>query len=109
MGVAQHHDAVSGTAKQHVSNDYSRRVQAGINKASNYVTDKLKRLLANDSAALEALSNLVYCQLVNETICDISQVSHVALAKESLRYTQFRVSVWFLSTQRCEMGWICML
>ena len=25
MGVAQHHDAVSGTAKQHVTFDYAQR------------------------------------------------------------------------------------
>jgi alpha-mannosidase len=74
LGVVQHHDAVSGTAKQHVSNDYSKRVQAGINKASQYVAMKLKRLLANDAKALEALDNLSFCQLINETICEVSQV-----------------------------------
>jgi len=37
LGIVQHHDAVSGTAKQHVSYDYSKRVQAGINKASHFV------------------------------------------------------------------------
>ena len=30
MGVAQHHDAVSGTAKQHVTDDYALRVSAGL-------------------------------------------------------------------------------
>ncbi|XP_019622068.1 PREDICTED: lysosomal alpha-mannosidase-like [Branchiostoma belcheri] len=29
MGVAQHHDAVSGTEKQHVANDYAMRLHAG--------------------------------------------------------------------------------
>ncbi|KAH0629645.1 hypothetical protein JD844_011874 [Phrynosoma platyrhinos] len=29
MGVAQHHDAVSGTAKQHVTNDYAKQLSAG--------------------------------------------------------------------------------
>lgn len=29
MGVAQHHDAVSGTEKQHVANDYARRLAHG--------------------------------------------------------------------------------
>lgn len=74
MGVVQHHDAVSGTAKQHVSNDYSKRVQAGINKASVFVANKLKRLLAKDANGLKALENLSLCQLINETICDVSQV-----------------------------------
>jgi Alpha mannosidase middle domain len=71
LGVAQHHDAVSGTAKQHVSNDYSKRLQAGINKAATFVEDKLRKLLVNDSHVLD---NLCYCQLLNETVCAISQV-----------------------------------
>ena len=29
MGVAQHHDAVSGTSKQHVANDYAKRISKG--------------------------------------------------------------------------------
>jgi len=29
MGVAQHHDAVSGTSKQHVANDYAKRLYHG--------------------------------------------------------------------------------
>ncbi|CAB9508715.1 Lysosomal alpha-mannosidase [Seminavis robusta] len=70
LGVAQHHDAVSGTAKQHVSNDYSRRLQSGINRAAIFVENKLKQVLANGSSVL---NNLTYCQLINETICEVSQ------------------------------------
>lgn len=29
MAVAQHHDAVSGTEKQHVANDYAKRLAKG--------------------------------------------------------------------------------
>lgn len=29
MAVAQHHDAVSGTEKQHVANDYAKRLAHG--------------------------------------------------------------------------------
>lgn len=29
MAVAQHHDAVSGTEKQHVANDYAKRLANG--------------------------------------------------------------------------------
>lgn len=72
-GVAQHHDGVSGTAKQHVANDYSKRIQAGMNKAARYVEQKLKRLLVHDSNASTVLENLGYCQFLNETICDVSQ------------------------------------
>lgn len=30
MAVAQHHDAVSGTEKQHVADDYAKRLYQGI-------------------------------------------------------------------------------
>ena len=33
MGVLQHHDAVSGTEKQHVADDYSERLATGTRAA----------------------------------------------------------------------------
>lgn len=33
MGLAQHHDAVSGTEKQHVVDDYAQRLSDGIKNA----------------------------------------------------------------------------
>ena len=33
MGILQHHDAVSGTEKQHVASDYAQRVSTGIDSA----------------------------------------------------------------------------
>jgi hypothetical protein len=34
MGVAQHHDAISGTEKQHVADDYAQRLSEGIDIAA---------------------------------------------------------------------------
>jgi hypothetical protein len=34
MGISQHHDAVSGTAKQHTTDDYSKRLALGASKVS---------------------------------------------------------------------------
>ena len=79
LGIVQHHDAVSGTAKQHVANDYSRRLQAGVNKASTYAIAKLKGMFFNASNVHNSLGDLSFCQLVNETKCEVSQVSHIAL------------------------------
>jgi hypothetical protein len=73
-GVAQHHDGVSGTAKQHVANDYSKRLQRGIDGVSTCTTRKLKRLLLGSNAS-DYLKDFSYCQLLNETICEVSQVS----------------------------------
>ena len=33
MGIVQHHDAVSGTEKQHVAEDYAQRLADGIDAA----------------------------------------------------------------------------
>jgi hypothetical protein len=33
MGVMQHHDAISGTEKQHVAYDYAQRLSDGIDSA----------------------------------------------------------------------------
>jgi len=33
MGIVQHHDAISGTEKQHVADDYVQRLSQGIDAA----------------------------------------------------------------------------
>lgn len=35
LGIAQHHDAVSGTAKQHTTNDYAKRLAIGASNVMN--------------------------------------------------------------------------
>jgi lysosomal alpha-mannosidase len=40
MGVLQHHDAVSGTAKQHVTEDYAQRLANGIDECSKVIKNK---------------------------------------------------------------------
>lgn len=35
MGIYQHHDAVTGTAKQHVANDYNFRMWKSLTKVNN--------------------------------------------------------------------------
>lgn len=34
LAVAQHHDAVSGTARQHTTDDYAKRLSIGASKVS---------------------------------------------------------------------------
>ncbi|CAJ1925259.1 unnamed protein product [Cylindrotheca closterium] len=70
LGVIQHHDGVSGTAKQHVANDYSKRLQKGIDAAVSVTSAKLGRLVFGLNATID---NLTLCQKLNETVCDVSQ------------------------------------
>jgi len=79
MGIAQHHDAVSGTSKQHVAYDYAKRIAEGMTDASDFVTGGLRELLIDypivsfDEEEGGMLENLSYCHLLNETICEVSQ------------------------------------
>lgn len=38
LGIAQHHDAVSGTAKQHTTNDYAKRLTHGVSEVGRLLT-----------------------------------------------------------------------
>ncbi|XP_055014640.1 LOW QUALITY PROTEIN: lysosomal alpha-mannosidase [Boleophthalmus pectinirostris] len=68
LAVAQHHDAVSGTSKQHVANDYARRLANGWNTCQVVVSNSLSAL--SGSAAPR-----VYCDLLNISVCSFTESS----------------------------------
>lgn len=41
MGVMQHHDAITGTEKQHVADDYARIISEALDAASAVANDAL--------------------------------------------------------------------
>eukprot|EP00271_Cylindrocystis_brebissonii_P018981 TRINITY_DN556_c0_g1_i1.p1 TRINITY_DN556_c0_g1~~TRINITY_DN556_c0_g1_i1.p1 ORF type:complete len:1134 (+),score=191.83 TRINITY_DN556_c0_g1_i1:196-3597(+) len=51
MAVSQHHDAVSGTEKQHVANDYSTRLYKGQLEAARVFTSALATLIGQQAAS----------------------------------------------------------
>ncbi|EAT42738.1 AAEL005749-PA [Aedes aegypti] len=66
IGVMQHHDAVTGTEKQHVTDDYSRMLHVAFEACG-----------VNTNAALQALTNnnvkFESCHLLNISQCEISE------------------------------------
>uniref|UniRef100_A0A3Q3WC73 Alpha-mannosidase n=1 Tax=Mola mola TaxID=94237 RepID=A0A3Q3WC73_MOLML len=68
MAVAQHHDAVSGTEKQHVANDYARRLANGWKNC--------QVLVSNSLAALSgSLAPRIHCDNLNISVCPLTETS----------------------------------
>ncbi|EPS72012.1 hypothetical protein M569_02745, partial [Genlisea aurea] len=63
LAIAQHHDAVSGTERLHVANDYALRLSIGYKEAEKVVASSLAVLttLGNNSVYSCPLLNVSYC------------------------------------------------
>ncbi|XP_076458768.1 lysosomal alpha-mannosidase-like [Babylonia areolata] len=70
MGVAQHHDAVSGTAKQAVTYDYDERLANGIMEGQKVYNDAMKKLQVQTGGVKMDHS---FCQLLNISVCSVSE------------------------------------
>ncbi|KAI4327749.1 hypothetical protein L6164_020175 [Bauhinia variegata] len=71
LGIAQHHDAVSGTAKQHTTDDYAKRLALGASKTEAVVSSSLACLTSKKSGGqcLAPALTFVQCQLLNISYC----------------------------------------
>jgi lysosomal alpha-mannosidase len=70
LGIAQHHDAVSGTEKQHVANDYAKRLSIG----ATAVRDGFSTIIGNLVGKSQTQKpTFAFCPLLNESICPSSQ------------------------------------
>ncbi|XP_066472931.1 lysosomal alpha-mannosidase [Tiliqua scincoides] len=66
MGIAQHHDAVSGTAKQHVTNDYAKQLSTGWGACQIVISNSLASLSGTKE-------NFVYCTYLNISVCSLTE------------------------------------
>lgn len=69
MGVAQHHDAVSGTEKQHVANDYAKRLAIGWAHCEVLVRNSLAVLSGSEVPR-------VFCENLNISVCPLTENSN---------------------------------
>lgn len=76
MGIMQHHDAVTGTEKQHVANDYARLLQIGIDKCNENIRETLNQLSNPEEISNEGLKfEYKSCASLNISSCDVSENS----------------------------------
>jgi alpha-mannosidase len=88
LGVSQHHDAASGTAKQHVTFDYAKRISIGQAEGEGVLSDSLNKLLGqataegkakfgDSQASTEGMAADVWaqCRRLNESVCSFTQAS----------------------------------
>lgn len=68
VGIMQHHDAITGTEKQHVANDYARIMDEAFKDSEMKINGYISKLLSSNSSQQISL-NLKQCLLKNETIC----------------------------------------
>ncbi|KAG8660242.1 alpha-mannosidase-like isoform X2 [Manihot esculenta] len=70
LGIAQHHDAVSGTAKQHTTDDYAKRLAIGASEAEATGNSALSCLVSNKSRdQCATTATFSQCQLLNISYC----------------------------------------
>ena len=89
MGLAQHHDAVTGTEKQHVANDYAMRLHIGQAECMRVVSDSMSKL--TDKAGSAPLL-FEFCEYLNVSVCEPSEsgsfdvIIYNPLARERTTY-----------------------
>ncbi|KAL6642500.1 hypothetical protein ACP70R_020681 [Stipagrostis hirtigluma subsp. patula] len=69
MGIAQHHDAVSGTAQQHTTDDYSKRLALGASKVEKGLNTALTCLTSSNGTCMSSVAKFSQCPLLNISYC----------------------------------------
>ncbi|KAI6677384.1 hypothetical protein NL676_038180 [Syzygium grande] len=77
LSIAQHHDAVSGTERQHVAADYALRLSIGYMEAEKMVASSLAFLAEPNVGIGEQKSTLSFqqCPLLNISHCPMSEAA----------------------------------
>ncbi|KAK8472080.1 hypothetical protein PHAVU_002G107300 [Phaseolus vulgaris] len=77
LGIAQHHDAVSGTAKQHTTDDYAKRLAIGASRVEDVVSSSLYCLTRTKlgGQCTTPTSAFSQCQLLNISYCPATEDS----------------------------------
>uniref|UniRef100_A0A1X7VI80 alpha-mannosidase n=1 Tax=Amphimedon queenslandica TaxID=400682 RepID=A0A1X7VI80_AMPQE len=71
MGLALHHDAITGTEKQVVADDYAKRLHIGEVECRSVMATVLNDLAAKGANAPKM--NLSFCEYLNISVCPVTE------------------------------------
>ncbi|XP_058741053.1 probable alpha-mannosidase At5g13980 [Vicia villosa] len=79
LAIAQHHDAITGTEKQHVANDYAKRMAIGYKEGEELVSSSLACLAESTlfTGCQNPVTKFHQCPLLNITYCLATEVELV--------------------------------
>lgn len=76
MGVMQHHDAITGTEKQHVANDYHKEIYEALVDCGNITSSVLNQISTGFDPEISSKKfEFNSCLNLNISICDVSENS----------------------------------
>lgn len=76
VAVMQHHDAITGTEKQHVSDDYNKMLSAGIDNCHSVIEEAYKALMMPVvSPETQRTLSMTYCPDLNISQCIVTESS----------------------------------
>ncbi|XP_015929798.1 lysosomal alpha-mannosidase isoform X1 [Parasteatoda tepidariorum] len=73
MGIMQHHDAITGTAKQHVTNDYEETLASAIESCHDVINEAYEKVMPQNES--EPALKQQFCNLLNISQCEITENS----------------------------------
>ncbi|XP_077995437.1 lysosomal alpha-mannosidase-like isoform X2 [Glandiceps talaboti] len=71
MGIVQHHDAITGTERQHVADDYAKRLAMGTKQCQSLTVDVISQLMMKNKTVPR--TNIEFCNYLNISACQLSE------------------------------------
>ena len=89
MGLVNHHDAITGTSKQHVAEDYKKILSKGLATAESFLMKAFGYSFSDtgDSSVKTLEKTEVFvCRSANESICDVTQSLNIGESVQVIVY-----------------------